>query len=451
MGIYSKDYINRTLLNEVYFGETKEIRKMQNLLSIIRKKCIDDSVFPQINSCDEIQEFNRLGEDAFGFKVFCFSIMQTPVENAFALPISSTFKGIEHKKYFAPTTTGMKYKKEANYCALLFITSGLFTNIKYSDREIMAILLHEIGHNFSANFNEITNIQQSLAPVTILLEAISHVLAFETDKLSGDLTAMALSTNTIRTLYAEIDKFINTRLKVLGMTRDSMIKFCQIIKNFNKFIYKTLGKYEIVKLAKEANIISKQIKKVITGSLKLLNPVNLILPLTKYDNEKLADNFPTMYGYGEDIGTAVTKLELYDKDERTALFDKIPIVMQIVNILQVPASISGMIFDCHPRAMERMLDQLYYLQRELDKQNLDPKMRKEISSQVKNIEGNINRYITNTAKIKDIKDPNYMTKCFYTYLQDTCDGDLKNFILDSNNYGNIEKMYQSKLEQVRFI
>ena len=49
MGIYSKDYINRTVLNEVYFGETKEIRKMQNLLSIIRKKCIDDRIMKEMH------------------------------------------------------------------------------------------------------------------------------------------------------------------------------------------------------------------------------------------------------------------------------------------------------------------------------------------------------------------------------------------------------------------
>lgn len=452
MGIYSKDYINRTLLNEVYFGETKEVKKLQELLSNLRKKCMNDDFVPKINSSDEIQAFNRYCEDMFGFKTFSLLILQTPIENAYTYPISCTFKGLDHLKYFAPTATGMKYKKEANYCTLVYITTGLINNIKYSDREILAMLLHEIGHNFSANFNEVTNLQQATLPFIVVLDAIISVLTLNVAAAKTIISNLGSVSNSYKEFRAEIDEIVYRKLKPLGIAKDTILKFANIILNLNHFLYKKLGKSELVKLVHERRVILNQFLMGFFGlGLTMMNPVSIIRSALSYDNEKLADNFPTLYGYGEDIGTATAKLELCDKSERTALYKKIPVLMQFMNLMQIPSRIAIMLADCHPSAMERMSDQMHMLQRELDKQNLDPKMRKEIERQVKNIDSNIEEYITKAAKLKDIEDPNYMTKCFYTYLQDTCDGDLKTYIMDSDNFQNMDRVYQSKLEQVRFI
>ena len=42
MGIYNKDFVQRTVLNEVYFGETSDIKKLQSCLSAFRKRCMKD-------------------------------------------------------------------------------------------------------------------------------------------------------------------------------------------------------------------------------------------------------------------------------------------------------------------------------------------------------------------------------------------------------------------------
>ena len=66
MGIYDQ----RQVVNEVYFGETPGIKKLQDQLSKFRKKHTDPgNVDIEINSDEDLLKLNRLFEEEFGFEV----------------------------------------------------------------------------------------------------------------------------------------------------------------------------------------------------------------------------------------------------------------------------------------------------------------------------------------------------------------------------------------------
>ena len=46
-------------------------------------------------------------------------------------------------------SNGLRYKESAKMNGVSFITDGLLFNAKFTSGQILSIILHEIGHNFS--------------------------------------------------------------------------------------------------------------------------------------------------------------------------------------------------------------------------------------------------------------------------------------------------------------
>ena len=84
MGMIFKDNI----LNEVYFGKTKEMLAIENQLDKFRNKYLGKYVFnTHVNSDPELLKFNRMIEDYFGFGCFACHIINQMLVNAFTAPI----------------------------------------------------------------------------------------------------------------------------------------------------------------------------------------------------------------------------------------------------------------------------------------------------------------------------------------------------------------------------
>ena len=47
---------------------------------------------------------------------------------------------------------------------------------------------------------------------------------------------------------------------------------------------------------------------------RAMNPMNYIVMPLRYADERAADNFATMYGYGGELASCLTKLEGFDSD-----------------------------------------------------------------------------------------------------------------------------------------
>ena len=136
-------------INEVYFGKTPEILAMEKQLHKFRSKYMGRYISNiSVNSDEDLLKFNRMVEDYFGFGCFTLHIQNEIMPNAFTLPLdyridvgltsNSIEKGVNH----------FKLNKKLDYTGIVYITSAVMFNSDFTTPEVMAVILHEIGHNF---------------------------------------------------------------------------------------------------------------------------------------------------------------------------------------------------------------------------------------------------------------------------------------------------------------
>ena len=138
-------------LNEVYFGK-EAIKPFQDAFSKVRKKIKGRPVNSSTNIDPEILKFNRIAENTFGFKSYALYIQPSYLPNAYAFPVDTYYTPEERKRILNSLTadaSGFKYKKVfPGVSFIMAINAGLIDDDRYSDEELVAVMLHEVGHSF---------------------------------------------------------------------------------------------------------------------------------------------------------------------------------------------------------------------------------------------------------------------------------------------------------------
>ena len=411
------------VINEVYFGKTKELLEIEKLIGIIKEKYSDKTYFSRINLMPEMQELNRKFENYFGFKVFSLHVQDTSVYNAMTIPIGcrNDILTKDLLSNYVVNKDGYRFKKEAEFTCMVTIYSGIFLNSNFSPAETLAIILHEIGHNFSSIINNGIGCYQDA-----ITYANFFILIFSNFSTLGDYI-----TNT-----NYMSKAMNDMVKVLAKKFPAIIVLFDSLSSVGGFI-QTIG----MNISTFLDIITMGVAGVI-GSIQRKLQQLLTLNFTAYTNEKIADNFASIYGYGAELTSALGKMETNKMGiVLSKNIDNIPIVGPLVNITQLPSYIITSAFDEHPIFIERCNDQIRILETELRKGNIDPKMKKEIEKNISEIEKTMDEF-TNTKK--GIKDPILAKKLFWGKMLKLSDGDFKHFIYGKNNAQDFDTAYELK-------
>lgn len=356
-------------INEVYFGGNKNLQEMEKCIGEIRRDCQMFNIGQKLNTHPSVQKFNRLAEKEFGFKAFSLYIMPTTTINAFTMPVSFDFKQPLNKNAsmdnLIVSKNGYKYKKEAKYMCLVVVYKGLFLKEDFTDREVLAVILHEIGHNFQ---HSISSTNALLATAMGLIQLIAGTILFLTTAnfiplamVSGELTSKGVS------IINYIEKEIPWAMNVLDMTLSIKDTILYPIKKIKGYI---------------GNILVLPYLPIYL--IKQLNPIELALNKLsgRYRGEKIADNFTTIYGYGKDQASALSKME----GDEVLNNVNIPLITPMIGMLDAVIHFVILMVDEHPATIVRVRDQANYLRKELKKADIDPKMVKEINKQIDEIE-----------------------------------------------------------------
>ena len=458
MGIYNKDFVQRTVLNEVYFGETSDIKKLQSCLSAFRKRCMKDkdSKAVKANTYEELIAFNRQAEKTFGFVNFCLTVQSSCGVNACTFPITSTLDAGNHKKYLAPTKDGIKYTKEANYSCIVFIYYDLLLMKSVTDREILAILLHEIGHNFSSNFDKKIDIFDDIKYSYM----ISDLITDAANAAVRPLKAIETIKDTIQygSKYSvmfsnSLEKYMNQHLPNVVVARDTMKRIISNALNVVKQLYLITG--HIGKIIAMENDPIKYIEDWLDGkkqktTIKTFVSVRgLLSHLLGYNDEKLADSFATMYGYGDDLAKGLVKIEGLEtkhyKNNKGEVYEY-PLYIHFLNLVIMPINILFCASSPHPTITARLYNQIDYLEKEIKRNNIDPKMEKEIKKQIQDIKKIMQKDILEPGRNKDKADINMVSKMYYAYLYDKFEGgDYRNNIYKKTDlHKQIQDIYNDK-------
>lgn len=349
-----------TTVNETYFGKSKEL------------EIIEKSFDKAIQSKDKIDS-SSLGivakqlQKKFGFDNVSIGIDKTPELNAY------TYIDIaDIKKMRIKTSEGYK-ALPGNTCSILVVFSPAMLSGVLSGKELTAITLHEIGHQFASK--RILN-SSSLRYMASYIRGLS-----ELDKI---IRIASQETNSIA------DMFMMIRRVISKLTEDAVFAIKYVINTLIllKDILKTptlKDTYNLIGDSTKSNRIMNYIK----------NFDKVKKPIKVHDlEEEMADSFATIYGYGPELASALTKIEASDIDEEFDPYDNsfynLYIYIPIYTLLSyICTSDSGIAI----QTSRRVYAQLLTLRKEMNDINTDAKTKKRILADIDELEKVYGKYI----------------------------------------------------------
>lgn len=339
-------------INEVYFGK-KPVSQAYVYLNKFRLKWVGKNWEPKINYDPDLLNFNREIEAQFGYKRFALTIDPSLDLNAYMFNVGllSSDNGkiaSENLTIYKKSSSGFKYTEEAGVIAIGTCYMGLISNKIITTEGIMAVLLHEIGHSFTY---VVLDKDGDFASATFLTNLLSKGTSILSDMVASK---ESISNNFITAIISKI------------MTP---VRMFDNISNAIKF-----------KSVSNNNKVRHTIQDTVNGMRKNMKYYD-------YTNEKFADTFASMYGYGEELQATLDTMVNYTYKYYGVYTDKkkgkISIAIN-VGMLMLSNSIGFMFntLDEHPEGLTRIKTQIDYIEHELKNESLDPLMKKELQAQL---------------------------------------------------------------------
>lgn len=357
--MFIKD-MTSTVVNETYFGKSKEL------------EIIEKSFDKAIQSKDKV-DATSLGTIAkqlqkkFGFDNVSIGIDKNPNLNAY------TYIDIaDIKKMRIKTSEGYK-AMPGNTCNILIVYSPSMLSGVLSGKELTAITLHEIGHQFAAK--RIAN-SSSLKLMASYIKGLS-----ELDKI---IRIASQETNSIA------DMFMMIRRVISKLTEDAVFAIKYVINTLVllKDILKTPTLKDTYNLIGDSSKFSR-----VMNYIKNFDMVKK--PVRVHDlEEEMADSFATIYGYGPELASALTKIEAADIDDNFDPYDNsfynLYIYIPIYTLLSyICTTDSGVAI----QTSKRVYAQLLTLRKEINDINTDTKTKKRILADIDELEKVYGKYI----------------------------------------------------------
>ncbi len=425
----NESFVRRVPVNEAYFGKTKDILAIEKQIGVIRKKYNGTSMVyysGEYNTDKEVLKLNRLFEKAFGFYCFSLTFVKDDRVNAMTVPVAykydtrdNLFDKDKLEKISFVDKDGMHFSKNNNLCITSFVYTGLFFNPSFTDGEITAVLLHEIGHNFAECIDpQIATNSCILTNIMLGMDIVELVMSM----LSQDYLAKTMSKGRVPGLSL--------------ITRNN--SFDKTMEDFrHNMVYAGKPATTIFATFETCNAIMNRI-------LGIVNTVTMLLQITRlpeyllakfvasiikpfgYRNEKIADRFATMYGYGPELTSALMKMETKD----TVIERMCPFLANMAKLVPFFLHIVLGVFDPHPKTSERLMDQIRALEHEVKNSNVDPKLKKELQRQIDEIYKQRDKLIHDVDNNNVFNDPSYFRK---VWLRIFSNGDLRHYICKDLN------------------
>lgn len=224
-----------------------------------------------------------------------------------------------------------------------------------NNRELIAVILHEIGHTYS------------ILPISMFITCIYSIIGLPANLLIRFATASVTKLGDVLRVQCPI--FFN------------IIEMFKVIRNE---IYGNL----LVKISNIPAILSLTLSRLISN-LSLL-PYRI----EGYGAEENADSFASAYGYGAELITALEKLRLAKKTFTNEIINSDAIPEEIAYVYRYFEDlysifiilISILTLDPHPNTNQRYQTQLRRLKEDLEKGKFEKEKKKELEEQIHQLE-----------------------------------------------------------------
>lgn len=405
MSKYFYDYMTEnqdyySFINESQFYNP-QLEEVDKLFSELRDKyALFEFSSAKINSDPIVRKISEIIRDIFGFNSFQLTIDHSKTPNAYTAPISSKIDKWNYKKKIKKSSKGIKFTPDADVNTMAVITAGLLLNNKFTSREITAILLHEIGHNFSDSINETLGVFSCFKKI-LLIPSMYNPLNW-TNLLNSARGGATTFNNYMRKNCPDLVTAFNC-LKVFKNNIDFVV--------FN--VLDALRVFPGVALYTTVIAFANLIKKIGYDPVNFI--MNIICNFFGKEDEYMSDSFPALYGYGPDLSSALLKIDRHNNTAVAEMFKSTESgAMWYAFFVESVDFITALISDNHPTTAKRLLNILNTLEQELTKDYIDPKMKKATQQEIKEIKKLIDNEMQNHSF-----DGNYWRVAFNRYQLST--------------------------------
>lgn len=424
-------------INEAYFGETPPIQRIQRAMTNFRSKwsAKQYQYKPEALQSKEMKELCSAFEDAFGFEIFTLTIIPSIIKvGACTFPVGARWDEYNTKKNIIITKNGYRYKKEAGYATWVLIDGGIIYNTElYTDREVLGIILHEIGHNFASKNGHLNMLRNISSVVSI----ISGVLAFTVNPMLGIGILFGITENSlILKSFLKLNQYLYKEFPKAMLVGD------YLFYGFS-MVFDIVGEVQFLgKLGTTFLIPGHFIGYILGRIYNILKPLAstgpgyLVTLIGGYPEEQFADTFSTMYGYGPDLHSGLDKLSSNQSQgyvTQEAIAKNAPIILAINDLCLLPIIIGIAPLDEHPAVFERLMNSIRVLEREAEECH-DPRMRKRLKEDIKKLNKSVEEYYTkrelNQKTMGDYKRTNWFSRYYWAFMIKLFGGDLRHHIAD---------------------
>jgi len=401
MSIYGSllEHTNLISLSEAYIGKTDTLLEMEDAIGKIRETALRK--FTDINKSPEVLAFNRLMEKQFGMDCYALYIDQSNVINAYTKVVGARFD-IALKDNISDWVEGdrvggYRWKDGNRLCIMACIYMGLLGNPNFTNEEILAVLLHELGHNFAdAIYDDIKIANQKMMEEVKIYLIIESIISFGLLLPASIATYIENLNKTERrkgkTKHKNIFRGISEGLKGMRTNFDMF---------WNSVFARIKGgsAYERYKMILDARGYKQAARKSLGRQ-----------------NEVIADKFAGIYGYGPAQVSALFKM---DKIESKAeqFVKKIPLIGESNNDSFNAAIVDLTDYDVHPHNIQRANEEIALLKKELERTDIDPKLKKMMTEQINQIQNILKE---ETKVIQDGSKSAKAREAYYAYINGEC-------------------------------
>ena len=414
-------------IEEAYKGKSKQLLDLEKMIGENRKKYYN--TFKVGGSYYTDPDFEKIGDkiaSIFGFKYCDFNLVNDPSMNAFTVPCGFSITNNSNGKITQRILTdkdNIKYDRSQISC-IIRLTSGLYTNKTFTDGEIMGLIIHEVGHNFQHGVN---NCLKMYSVFMYFMNMASIVVNVGSGNLVGALQSIIMKDSEVRSNVnkwakkSNLGGVINVFGNILGFIRVIISEVLELTGRL------TLG--IPAGLINIASIIA-------TG---VSNPLTLIVGILsapiKKGAENVSDDFAASHGYGAELISALSKIDLDPNASATEIgkfSKKLPLFDSVCTLFALPTMIISQLFSDHPLPPKRATGIVAELKRELNKSDVSPKVKKEIEMQIKEVED----AIRNMSKSNGAFEGVALRKALYRF-QLNFDKDPRKFIQKAASKKNL--------------
>ena len=393
------------ILNEVYVGRLPEIDKMIKDIHTFREEY---KLKGNVSILKSARALEKDIEEMWGFKAVSIDILISTYPNASTWCAGSCID-CDLKNVIEFTNKGYRFAAGSNVCITSSITTGLLADESISDEELLAILLHEIGHSFVERSKKINQTMQESRRALLgyligkIIEDLFFLHPFKTLKDIKNLFVMSSSFNKY------IDVALTRFMKNIPILRHLKMSFKQLKTELSEKI----SDWFTIQSRNNPDIYNNKTYKNMDKSRKKNEEK---LQKNKLDNttvfmrseERLADDFAAMYGMSVYLSSGLLKMDnpyAYGAMAQQKHTD----IQKKIDDAAIEAS---MAIAEHPSSCDRLLAMIEGLEKDYKSLKLDPRIKielkkdidglKKLADDLKKSEGIIkeynNKYMEKSAK-----------------------------------------------------